>query len=491
MPFSFLRPIGTALLATAMLALCACGSSGDDGPVRVDVIGTQAQFAQPLDNGGNAAGQVMLASASQGLVAFDAGGALIGALAERWIVEDDGESYIFRLRPIRWADGGAVKAEEVARLLSARFSANPALLGGLTPTVRGMTDEVVEIRLPAPASSFLQILAHPAMAIARRDGGTGPFRKTRRNDLVTFTLAKYPGADADSAPTTDQSSLPLYVRAVRPALAFARFQRGEADLVLGGRYQHLPFVTASAVQSGVVRVDPVDGLLGLIVEGQSPFLADRGVREALAMVIDRDRLAQALNLSGWRTATNILPAQLDLPRQPAQAPWADREFALRRSYASSVVANWAQDSGAPPMLRIALPAGPGTTILYRSLQQDFAAIGVPVMLVDWTSADADLRLIDEVAPFDSALWYLARVGCGLNRLCSDEAAAQLSTARSAATEAERASALTAAETLSLVEANYIPLGMPIRFALVRNRLTGYRPSPRARHPLNALFRDTR
>jgi peptide/nickel transport system substrate-binding protein len=130
------RHIGTALLATTMLALSACGPKAENGPVRVDIIGTREQIAQPLDNGGNTAGQVMLASASQGLVAFDARGDLIGALAERWIVEDDGESYIFRLRPIRWADGGAVKAEEVARLLRTRFAANPALLGGLRPEVR-------------------------------------------------------------------------------------------------------------------------------------------------------------------------------------------------------------------------------------------------------------------------------------------------------------------------------------------------------------------
>lgn len=481
-----------ALLSAIMLMLGGCGSGHDQGPVQVDIIGTQAQISQPLDNGGNAAGQVMLASTSQGLVAFDAGGDLIGALAERWIVEDDGESYIFRLRPIRWADGEAVKAEEVARLLRARFAANPALLAGLSPTVRGMTDEVVEIRLPGPAPSFLQILAHPAMGLTRRDGGTGPFRKTRRNDLVTLTLVPDVAAPDMTAPEPDDDTdLPIYVRAVRPALGFARFRRGDADLILGGRFQHLPFVTAANLPIGAVRADPVNGLLGLMIEGKSDFLANQDVRQALAMAVDRDRLAQVLNLSGWRTATTILPEQLDLPQSPAQVPWAGRDFSLRRSYARSVVANWTQRNGAPLPLNIALPAGPGAKILFQSLQQDYAAIGLPVKRVEWKDADADFRLIDEVAPFDSALWYLARLGCGLNRLCSAEATTQLAIARTAPTEEERADALAAAETLSLTEANYIPLGMPIRFALVRNRLTGYQPSPRARHPLNALFRAPR
>ncbi|MCE7797813.1 ABC transporter substrate-binding protein [Sphingobium sufflavum] len=480
------------MVLAPLLLLGGCGLEGDDGPVRVDIIGTQEQIAQPLDNGGNAAGQVMLASASQGLVAFDAGGDLIGALAERWIVEDDGESYIFRLRHTHWADGGAVKAEEVARLLRARFAANPALLAGLTPQVRGMTDEVLEIRLPGSAPSFLQILAHPALAVARRDGGTGPFRKTRKGDLVTLTPVA-PGDRRDDATTAAdaEAPLPLYVRAVRPAIGFARFQRHESDLLLGGRFQHLPYVTAASPPTRAVRADPVNGLLGLVVEGRSAFLANRDVRDALAMAINRERLAQRLNLAGWRTATNILPAQMDLPRPPAQIPWSERELALRQSYARSVVTNWTRAHGAPGPIRIALPAGPGARMLHESLRQDYAAIGLPVTLVDWTAKDADMRLIDEVAPFDSALWYLTRIGCGLNALCSADAAAQLAIARHAATEPERAAALAAAETLSLAEATYIPLGMPIRFALVRNRLTGYQPSPRARHPLNSLFRDPR
>jgi peptide/nickel transport system substrate-binding protein len=37
---------------------------------------------------------------------------------------------------------------------------------------------------------------------------------------------------------------------------------------------------------------------------------------------------------------------------------------------------------------------------------------------------------------------------------------------------------------------YIPLGAPVRWSLVAKRLTGFEPSPRARHPLNHLFRTT-
>src|SRR3546814_7890285 len=60
----------------------------------------------------------------------------------------------------------------------------------------------------------------------------------------------------------------------------------------------------------------------------------------------------------------------------------------------------------------------------------FARIGVPSVRVD-RDADADLRLIDEVAPYDSALWYLGRISCAYEMACSSEATARLSEAQQA------------------------------------------------------------
>lgn len=490
MAFPSTRSLSAVLLASLLLA--GCGGRADNGPVQVDVIGTRGQLAEPLDNGSNVAGQTMLAATAQGLVAFDAGGALIGALAERWIVEDDGESYLFRLKRARWPGGDPVKAAEIARLLRARFKAYPAIMAGLDPQVRGMTDEVLEIRLPGPNASFLQLLAHPAMGVAGKAGGSGPFRGAPENGVARLVpvMDDAPVAQDEADAQAAARHFPVYLRAVRPPLGFARFVAGQSDLLLGGRMQHLPYVAVTSLPRNAVRADPVDGLLGLMIEGKSDFLANRDVREVLSMAVDRDRIAKLLNLAGWRTSTTLLPDRLELDRAPTQSTWTERDFALRRSYARSVVNNWTQINEAPPTLRIALPKGPGARILFRSLREDYAAIGLTVTAVAM-DAPADLRLIDEVAPFDSAVWYLARIGCGLNALCSQDAEARLDVARHAATDAERAAALGDAETLAIAQASYIPLGMPVRFALVRSRLTGYQPSPRGRHPLNALFRDTR
>jgi oligopeptide transport system substrate-binding protein len=483
------RQFCIALMAMAF-ALSGCGRREDHGPIVVDVIGNPAEVAEPLRNATRASGKVLLGATAQGLVAFDASGEVVNALAERWIVEDDGRSYIFRIKNARWADDTPVKAQDVARALKARVAANPTLLAGMKPDVLGMTDQVVEIRLDGPAPSFLQLLAEPAMAVARSSGGTGPFRKTAEEGLVTLRPAK----DEAAAVAEDQKAAtqpgPLYVRASRPALAFARFKAGHSDLVLGGRFEHLPLVAVANLPPGTVRADPVSGLFGLMVEGKSDFLANRDVREILSMAIDRERLLRLLNLQGWQTATTLLPAPLDLGRPPTQVSWAERPLDLRRSYARSVVKNWRAMHGELAPLRIALPPGPGARMLYFSLAADFQAIGLSLRPVA-PDAAADLRLIDEVAPFDSALWYLARLDCKQSKLCSEEAQASLDTALKAQSDQERQAALDSAEKAIVAQNNFIPIGTPIRFSLVRGRLTGFQPSPRAVHPLNTLVKTRR
>ena len=46
----------------------------------------------------------MRAATTEGLVGLDAEGQVIPALADRWIVTDDGRSFIFRLRDGTWPE---------------------------------------------------------------------------------------------------------------------------------------------------------------------------------------------------------------------------------------------------------------------------------------------------------------------------------------------------------------------------------------------------
>ncbi len=473
-------------LALVMLGLAGCSEKPIEGPIRVDVIAPSDAFRQPLQDAGTPGPDALLDATGRGLVTFNRSGEVVGGLAERWIVEEEGRSYIFRLAPTRWNDGDPLRAKEAARLLRTQLDRHPTMLAGLKPEVRGMTEEVMEIRLGAPVSSFLQLLAQPALVVSRPAAGLGPYvAEVQRNRATLSERARVaPRAEDEDAPPAGP---PVYLRASRASLAFVRFMRGQTDLVLGGTFTHLPLLAVAQLPPAVVQADPTTGLFGLLVQSDKDFLADRDVREALSMAINRDRIAELLNLTGWQTSTTILPGALELARPPIVKEWATRDFALRQSYARSVVTNWTSREGAIPALTVALPPGSGARLLYFALAADLRAIGLELRAVP-LSSDADFRLIDEVAPFDSAIWYLHRLSCAMTTPCSEEGQAALDRARSSETQLAMAAALRDAEAATLAEYNYLPIGAPIRFSIVRGNLTGYARSPRAVHPI-AMLRE--
>jgi peptide/nickel transport system substrate-binding protein/oligopeptide transport system substrate-binding protein len=109
------------------------------------------------------------------------------AIAERWIVTDDGLSYIFRLRDGTWPDGTPIDAPSVAAALRrARAALAGTALGlDLAPIdeIRVMTDRVVEVDLSAPLPDLLTLLAQPELGLPRTRLGSGPLG-LRREGLV-------------------------------------------------------------------------------------------------------------------------------------------------------------------------------------------------------------------------------------------------------------------------------------------------------------------
>lgn len=476
-----------------LLAMMGGCSADSNDPVVVSVVGDREDFAKPLQRLPDPGAKLFLEATAQGLVAFDASGDILPALAQRWIVEDDGRSYIFRLRRAFWANGARVAAPDVARMLMARIESlrrlDPDGPLDAVQAVIPMTGEVIEIRLATARPYILQMLAQPQMAIVSRDGGTGPYRHKTWGKAIILTPIDRLSDDDDAEDTPVPAWQTRVLRAERAALAIVRFREGQAALVLGGRLADLPLLVPAGVDRDAVRADPVQGLLGLAVTGRGSLLDDDGIRAAINMAIDRSQIPALLPIGGWATSNRIVPDQLDLGRAPTDPDWAALSLEDRRGRASAAVAVWRDDHGDPPPLRIALPQGPGATLLFGLLRRDLDAIGLPLRRVSMTS-DADLRLIDEVAAYDSALWYLGRVGCARKIHCSDAADAQLQAASLASTPEDRAARIAEAEALMVAHNGYIPLGTPIRWSLVSRRLNGFQPSPRARHPLNHLFRRT-
>lgn len=455
-----------ALIAVALLASCG------DAPERTLDI---ALIERAGDR--DAADALTLATA-QGLVRLDAAGQPAPALAESWTLTRDGRSAIFRLRADHWPDGRPVRAREVVTSLRAAIRTaerkRPGPLFSAIDAIVPMTDRVVEIRLKAPRPHLLELLAQPELAIRRGSQGTGPFRaQVVGGQLRLNAVDMLPGLPAR----------PLAIQQLRPALAVTRFADGVAALVLGGRFSDWPLIPAADLPRAAVRTDPAMGLLGLGFVRSTRF-DDPGIRTALAMAIDRAALQAAFAESGWTAIERLLPAQLDSGAQPAAPAWTLQPLEQRRIEAANRVRTW-QARGGAVTVTVALPDGPGARLLFDHLRADWGRIGITVRRTA-ARQDADLVLIDELAPNSSANWYLTRTGCDGGWVCSQAGHRALIAARQAPTLQQRSEAMAVADTEAVRVAGYIPLARPVRWSLVAPALKGFRENAAAAHPLDEL-----
>ena len=475
-------------LAAAILGLSACnGPAG--GPIDVSAIGGSPRLANPNLEPLDPPSAFLTEALGQGLVRFDAAGEIEPALAQSWIVSDDGLRYTFRLRRTHWSGGARVTAQEVAGRLKAvisRASRNPLkpVLGAIDDVV-AMTDEVLEISLRGPRPNFLQLLAHPELAIVRNNQGTGPYRLVE-GEVPAVGLA-LPGAEDDEGARSAGDGGPdLLLRGERSARAIARFAAGRTDLVLGGTAGDLPVLRAADFPARALVFDPVSGLFGLAFTAREGPLTDPAVRRALAMAVDREGLAAALDAPrlGLRTAL-VPPGVQDLPG-PAQPDWATAPLPMRRDAARRTIV--ALGLEAPLAIRVAMPEGPGYRLVFAHLRHGWRLIGVDATPVG-PAATADLRFVDEVAPANLASWYLRHFTCEASAVCDAAADLALQEARMAARPAERAAHFASADRILTDLTPFIPLTAPVRWSLVSGRLTGFRPNPFARHPAANLIAE--
>lgn len=477
-----------SFLAGMAVALAGCDQRRDQGPVVVSVIGGAPQLAAPSRTPVGEPSRALLQATAQGLVRFDASGQVEPGLAERWIVIDDGMSYIFRLRDAVWADGDTVTADAVVARLRAAIAAgsrNPlkSSLGAIDEIVV-MTPEVIEVRLRSPRPELLKLFAQPELAIfdIRTMDGSGPFDIARRSGAAV-TLTPAPGTGLPPETDTDPRDT-VVLHGERAARAITRFVMRESDMVTGGTYLDWPLLDQVEITPANLRVEPVAGLFGLAIVEREGFLAERENRAAIAMAISREALVETLG-QGWQAETAILPGQYESARPPRQPGWAASSLADRRMAAAARVATWRAAHSDVPPLRLALPEGPGSNLLFARISADLTMIGVRVERVA-DRADADLRLIDMVAPHDNARWFLVQA-C---RLCSEAPTFALDAARDAPNMPERAARIAEADVAVTEDAAFIPLARPVRWSLVAQRLRQWTANPRGTHPLNHLRADT-
>ncbi|WAT17342.1 ABC transporter substrate-binding protein [Aurantiacibacter sp. MUD11] len=479
------------LACAALLgSLTACGST-DEGTLDVAIIGTEDSVLTSSLRLSISAQHVRGAT-QWGLVTLNAQGETVPALAERWIVTDDGLSFIFRLREGTWPDGSEMTAA------SARDALNVAIDGlrgtslgqDLAPIeeVRAMAGRVIELRLSTPEPYLLQLLAQPELALRQPGGETGPMTLLRSEDglALEFKPPQERGLPFEEDWQEDVREVRLHVGPAQDSIAM--FDQGQADIVIGGTLGTLPLVETGPLSSGTLRVDATFGLFGLQVRAEQGLLSNDSVREGLAMAIDRDALLSRYNISGWVPTTRPVSPGLPGDRGLVRERWTNEDIADLRSEAAARISAWRRqfdegDISQPASVSIALPDAPGWDLLFSDLAGQLSQIGLRLQRVD-DAREADLVLVDRVARYPAPRWFLNQFHCSLNRgLCVENVDDLVQSALQEADPLARGRILAEAEADLTLANVFIPIGAPLRWSLVRGSVEGFQPNTYAFHPL--------
>lgn len=488
----------TALMALALLGLGGCRESGT-GEVHATVIGERLPvLSDPASGRLEPVDKVLMENAAQGLVRFDASGNIAPGLAERWAVSDDGLSYVFRLKSAEWSDGRRVRARDVVRILERQLadsSRNPLrdTVGAIRQVV-AMTDRVVAIELSAPRPHLLQLLAQPEFGLVREGRGTGPFEVERADGAIRLTRT-LPGFDGEE----DRSErVRLAARSAEQAVA--DFVAGDTELVLGGTSADLAVALGARLPRGALRIDPVTGLFGLMPARAEGPAGDAEIRALLDAALDRQALVAALGVPQLQPRTSLLQPGADgATAAPAEPEWAGVPLAQRREELAARARELfdmeepAAEGDAPPpeapaprpVIRVALPSGPGGLIILQRLQADWGALGLDVQAAE-RGARADFRWVDEVAPSSSPAWFLRNFRCEVAPVCLESADQLIEAARLTGFAPQRAAFFAEAEAQMREAVLFMPVAAPVRWSLTARGILGFSENRFARHPLTGL-----
>lgn len=482
-PLAMRRRLALLLLPALALLPGACREQ-PKGTVKVLVIGGEPKLRDPALGTLSPPDAVLLQNVAQGLVSFDPTGNIVGGLAERWNVSDDGLSYIFRLASAQWPDGKKITADQVAKILKRQLAARSRnqlkdSVGAIQDVV-AMTDRVIEIQLVSPRPNMLSLLAQPEFAIIRGNDGTGPFKSVWTGGAGGEVRLTREIVSSDGEETRHDEVL---LSGASTNEAIGTFVNAKADLVLGGTFTDLPLTRRVKLAAGALHFDPASGLFGLVpVHVGGPF-DSADVRHLLSQALDRTNFVGGLGVPNLAPRATLLEQALDgVTSVPAPdwfaTPLADRLPALR-AQADKLFGN------TKPTITVALPSGPGGDFLLFEIKRDWGALGLNVQAAS-AGATPDFTLIDEVAPSSSPAWFVRRFRCGVVAVCDAQNDQLMEAAREMPVPAQRYALLLQAagriEDLQL----FIPITAPIRWSLVSSRVQNFAGNRYARHSLSDL-----
>jgi peptide/nickel transport system substrate-binding protein len=313
-----LAKIRTARLAASLVAaLLVAGCSGAPRPDPGDVTFAIESMPANLDPriGTDFASERMDGLLFDSLVQSDTQMNIQPDLASTW-EQPDPATYVFHLRhDVHFHDGRPLTSADV------KFTFDSITSGAIQTPKRGAFSSIRVIETPDPytvvfrlksiSTSFLWDISRPAIGIvpqgagadfAQHPIGTGPFRfeSAVQDDNVLF--ARNPDYFG-GAPQINEVRFRIVPEAIVRAL---ELRKGTADIEMSSLSPDM--VPVLARQPGIaVTEEPGTNYSYVAFNFDSPALAQRDVRQALAYATDRASIVQYLLRGQARFADGLLP----------------------------------------------------------------------------------------------------------------------------------------------------------------------------------------
>jgi ABC-type transport system substrate-binding protein len=333
-----------ALSTTALLAGCLLLAGCGKGNFSARTQGDPDTFRFPLQVNGSTLdpGLIQDSYASEtlnnvyeGLVRYNEQNVLEPALAEKWEVTDGGKTFTFHLRHgVKFHNGRELKADDfkwaIDRNTNPKFNSPTAstylndIVGyaaraaGKSETVSGVTvldPYTLKIQIDAPKAYFIDKLTYPCSFPLAKETMTDTEIRTPAQAVGTgpFKVSEYISDQRITLVATDNywGPKPKIKTIVRDVIKDAtvrvnKFRGGELDSVPLDR-RDIKMAQSDPALKPFFKLFPLPSVSYIAMNGSvyKPF-ANRDVRRAVAMAIDRDKIDNVL-LPGLPVAKQILP----------------------------------------------------------------------------------------------------------------------------------------------------------------------------------------
>ncbi len=323
-------------------------------------------------------------------------------LATQWEAED-ANTWHFTIRDgVSFQDGTKLDAAAVKASFERGIAASGVLKSALNISEMHAEGQQLTIVTKEPHPSLPSELVNPYASIistaAEKQMGTEAFNQapvgTGPYKVITFTPNLEAELEANSAYWDGKPKLDriLYKFNEDSNVRALALQSGEADIV----YSIPAESVATIEQNDKLHVESIAGLRAhyLLYNEQKKVMADRKVRQALDLLLDRDSIARDVMLGHGTPATGPFNANLPFGFQD-DAPAANAEEALKlleeagfRKHASGGL----EKDGKPLALTLATyGARPELPLIAQLLQSNAAKIGVEIKLITVENADTYIR----------------------------------------------------------------------------------------------------